>query len=420
MKYFFLISTFFFFSFAVTHELKNSSQNNRDISSIRSKIGKCAVYIKELAIKSKSLPKIIATGIKNYFGEVIRTKGLRLFLKDYNDPDYQRKYFFLKEFNLEEHLQNPFFMRWPTSALQYLPKKITKYFFNKEFEVRPFSNLHYYLIGKNLDILTKKKFGQRKELTYLITLPPIIYGSIILAEKVDEAYAQELSEKISQQLLEQSDSWKKIVENHFSYRFIKKKFLKGKLDEKAMLISAFNHSTLINSITQIMNDDFDKLSDEDKILTLSTHPLFSDINEAYIEGVSEDNEAFIYLKSFNTKVSTESFLELLEIESSQIVAQQLVWSSLVEGQQKAMAYYKKIVVDDSFHNNILNLFEKGKLSAEKASSYLQEDIYWKSEFKKWKVLSIKKKFKNNDVYENRPLTLDDIRGEIIQEIESNL
>ena len=62
------------------------------------------------------------------------------------------------------------------------------------------------------------------------------------------------------------------------------------------------------------------------------------------------------------------------------------------------------------------MHKENKIDQNTLKDMLQEDAYWKSKFREWKIVNISKLKIENNEYTNAALTLEDLHSEMLESI----
>jgi hypothetical protein len=356
-----------------------------------------------------------------FLKEVRDTRGLSLILKPYEaTPAFD-----------EIPLSNSRFRRVLTRA---------RWIFGA---VNPFNLTYRYGIKLPLGWVTQKKLGTRLMLTRWV----LVLGSIFVFNRAYDAFVETPFQKALDNKLESTiQSNERSISDYilWDYRFteLKSDYLQSvdrpelrKQVLKAAYLSETAYSqyyqflggTIAGLKTQFPNLDSagfrarlaTQLSSDETWAILQDFVLFGDLRSLFEHGVTRElTEGFaVKPEVINRKLTREQKRDLMMIKNELYVEYETIsnaYSTTADFRPdpaQLQAYDK--IRNSPFALQLEEKLRAERLPARRIVSYLQEDAYWRSQFRMWKVLGVVRLQATPDGFSNEPLTNDLIRSETL-------
>lgn len=356
---------------------------------------------------------------RDYIAEVKSSRGLSLFLQDFRPSEVETRWFGF----LTEH-KTPQNSRWYSGLfqkfIQFLPRRASHYFWGKPFNVTPAKALYARFIDAPVGALSQNLTGNRKQLSGLMNFGVSIYAFTFVYDELDHAYKDGLIKKVDQHVDSNLKFYLQLLTTDYRYHVIQKSLKEGKVSQREALRAVYaTHLSYQTYYTYVLQRVVDDSKDESRKRLLE-HALFEPTKRAVESGIKLAT-GFESTPGFHAQLTPKEIDDLLEEDKILFMKYELVSDMYLRPKfvpqnvpqlEAAMAEIKS----DEFTQALEILVREGKLSLSLLVYYLQEDAYWRSKLAKWEIVHLRKMKMENDVYTKIPLTLDDVRMEMIDEI----
>ena len=329
------------------------------------------------------------TTVGNYLLDLVKTRGLRLILKNQDElPEFVKVYTAPKTLwqKIKSNI-NPF---------QYGFRKYTRWASGTEQTFHPIQLMDWGLVDLPTSMIFKNKS---------VTIPGrILMGipaAVYIWPKVQEKIDQERHAMIRQNVEAKAEVYNKKLAFSYLYNDVYK-LLDSKefqLDPKMARLAAYNlhqgaAETSPRSLAAAVNfalTTYPSVAVEDRLGFALTHPFFSDIASLVTEGISTGG----YL---GTPVSQEIFVEtalpkILDAKKDYLIGASTI-ESLAESDDKNWLQNPVLqqmlsftdsegkTQEDPFYVVVKKLVAKNDIDLDTARFLLEEDLWWQYEFEK--------------------------------------
>lgn len=358
---------------------------------------------------------------KQYTREVISSKGRRLFLKNYEIDDASIRWNGLLSMQ-EPNFSSKGVGKYFRNILSYLPRKIGGLLAqDNRYTLSPLRGLYYTSMKKPIGFLSQRLSGTKFEPAFFFKFPVTLALSIGLYISADHAYQVELQNHVNDEISVHADQYEQLIQSDFRYRKIKAALDSGSISKDDANTEAYMISMAYTQYFQYRDSSNSEVSLENE-LNLLDHYLFSHLKNVIENGVSEANGYQINDESFG-QLSEEQVLSLfsnthLRYLKHQIIIEMVNNSELYSEMQRVPEFQEIIdgIARDPFTSELFNLYEDNRITKFDLIRALQEDTYWQNRFQDWKTLDIVRLQHNGSVFVDIPLSIDDIRSEIISDL----
>lgn len=360
---------------------------------------------------------------KNYGREVLDSRGRRLFLKSVEEDGNQTKWYGLLT-KQEPDFTKKGVSKYLSSIINYLPKKIGGLLArDSQYRLTPFSGLYNVTMQKPVGYLTRKLGGTKFEPAFFFKFPVVLALSIGVYLGADAVYQSKLQGHINTEITNHSIQYEKIISSDFRYNKIRVALEKGEISQEESQREAYMISLAYSQYFQF-RDSQSKQPTVESESSLLDHYLFAHLKPVIENGVSKA-DGYKVPKSSLGPLSESQILDLFQNAhirylKYQIVVEMLKGSDLYQ-KMKLDPHFSEVVrriEDDPFARKLMSLHERGTISADQLQIYLQEDIYWQNRFQDWETIGVTRLKLEGDKFSDQPLYIEDIRNEILIEINS--
>lgn len=371
-----------------------------------------------IGAKCDVVVKKIADWWPGYKQEVKDTWGARIFIKDVKHQPYKQKWERIWEQETPDVHKG---LRWKMKrVIQFVPNKISKWWFGEPYD------LHFMGWPDRLVRMASKKIGKRKEkeLTIFSHLVPYTILYMLAYSWLDDKYKKKFGEMAVEEIEAHAAEWDAVIKNDYRFLHIKELLEKG-MDPVRARQEAFLMNKTLQTYFSFVGVEQEGMKPEDREGMLMAFPFFAHVAAIKEAGVPTGRAEFQYLEGFQAKPSAKQISDLIAVTEMLLIQQQIA-HEIVKPSPSAKADLEseegKTIADgirnDPFSKVLFKLRSDNKIDDDQLIYRLQEDAFWKARFLEHKVLRIQKRKEENDVLTNKPLTLQDIRDETLQEILS--
>jgi hypothetical protein len=383
--------------------------------------GRC----EQVFISQHSQPSFVQR-IRNYSREVRDTKGVRLFLKDFQPHDVTKWQGFLTKNRIDANESK--FGRYFLAITQYVPRKLGEAFSRESgYLFTPLMGLYNVTVKKPTVYLTSKLTNRKKEPAFFIKIPAIIAMSLSVYIPADMVYQNRLDAHVQSEIASNAAAYDHAIQSDYRYNKIKTSLKNGEITKEAAEHEAYLMSLAYSSYFEYRNSQTSEPNLKSE-MGLINHVLFVHLRSVMTDGVTKLNPKTGYLVPDKAvgELSESQKLELFANNHQRYLKYQLiqemvgkteVWQEIVQSEK--LRTVVDSITQDPFTKELLQLREQGLISDGQLQSYLQEDAHWQNKFQDWNVLGIQRLKNINGEYVNQPLTLSDVREEVLIEINAN-
>ncbi len=320
-----------------------------------------------------------------------------------------------------------------SGILQSPIRKMTKSYYGKSFDLRPFKSISHFALQPTVRQLTKRLFKKTFELSKVVIFG-IATTTSMMAFNSFEQYADRLtSEKYVEATLSHRDYYTELIKNDFRFQSLSAEATKNNFNSDQIILLSGKLRTILNShfeeLAKLMPDGNRALNNSE-IENLLSNPsygklIYGEILEYLAHGIDVDNKLFKTDKSFSKEITSTKLEQVIDIKNETFLslelASQWILSPKTFKKWSDLPLTKKIILSiqsDPFNQQLMELVNSGKISQNKFIYLVQENIYWKGKFALWKALGLLP-IKTNEE-KNVPLaflSLGDIQNETLSELK---
>jgi hypothetical protein len=258
-----------------------------------------------------------------------------------------------------------------------------------------------------------------------LRLPVALAISMVTWSHIDAYYEHKLENNIHQNVMSHSKEYSHLITSDYRYRQIKQALDSKEISEQVALQRAFWLEMAFSEYFKNRESMGVSHSPElDAEMKLLNHHVFLHLKKVFTDGVTP-MKGFVVPESAVGHLSADQKIQLFELTHSLNLKYQMI----VEFANDTPLYkkvsgdpeIKKILstsVNTDFYKKLLELRSAGKISSDQLIYSLQEDAYWQNRFLEWTTLGVTKLKKVNEIYSDQPLTIEDIRLEIVTDLEN--
>lgn len=344
--------------------------------------------------------------VKTYSKEVADSRGVRLFLKQARSAD-NRYFRFLSPSPPKSNVFSWLVSEMPVRLSGIHDRKFT-----------PFSGLYYVLVQQPVGELTSRLGRGRLE----PTLPVVVLMSALAWQGYDQAWNKITEDKIWSEIVTHKDLYEELLDYDFRFHDIRERMQNGEISLKRAQYESFWRKLAIDKYYS----DRDKygingnLADQRFYLNF-----FTNLKKIVEKGV-RPAPGFLIPVSAQGPLHDDQILRLIEV-NHHLYDQYKIVADLVRTpnpaqidshEPEAEQFRQKLT--DAFVQQILKWLNDRLISVNEAQSILQEDVFWQARFQEWQIVGATKlKVSNHGTITASPLTLQDIRNEILRSYEEH-
>lgn len=382
----------------------------------------CADVIRESVHTNQ--PQSFKDRVKAYGREVVATRGVRLLLKDSQSHLEDTKW--LGVLTKEQIGAHPGKIRRYFSAIiHYVPRKLGSWMSRESgYRFTPFSGIYNVLVRKPIEYVSQKFSNRKMEPSMLLSFSLIMAATIPVFEKIDAQYQKALVEHRHSEIVNHASDWDRLLRSDYRFHETRRALEKGKISQEEAYAQAYEMSQAYNYYFEY-RDGNDTQPTVESELPLLKHKLFVHLRGVVTNGVQKMGlkEGYVVPDSAVGPLSDAQILNLFG-NTHQLYLKYQIISEMVDNTElwhkvKASSKMKDLVASltqDPFIHELYQLRDQGRITIDDLKYYIQEDAYWQSRFQDYQVLGVTRLKKENDTYINEPLTLSDIREEVLAEI----
>ncbi|MNT16949.1 hypothetical protein D3C72_1520760 [compost metagenome] len=237
-------------------------------------------------------------------------------------------------------------------------------------------------------------------------------------------YQNRLDAHVRHEISSNAQAYEHSIQTDYRYNKIKQALNKGEITHEEAQREAYLISLSYSSYFEYRasNKEAPTLAGEMKLID---HYLFVHLKKVITEGVEKlplesgyripDSAAGPLKDGQKMELFANAHQRYLKYQIIQeMVADTPMWKEIRTSDQ--LKNIVDAIVNDPFTKELVTLKEQGKINEGELQSYLQEDAYWQNKFQDWNTLGITRLQNENGQFINQPLTLSDIRQEVLVEI----
>ncbi len=271
------------------------------------------------------------------------------------------------------------------------------------------------LVRRSVGSATRSLGFGRKE----PTLPALMFASFLAWQAIDDGWNDLLDFRVEHSVTYNAAAFQDLIDFDFRFHEIKQDAESGRMSNHEALISAYWRKVSIDNYYKFRNSQtawFPTLQDELKYLNF-----FGDLKGVIENGV-EQKPGYDVPQAKRGPLSAEQVMRLIELNHTlytkyQIVIEMVSDDPLFLSKLKMNPDVREAadeMTKDPFTVRVLNMKRSGAISTKQAQLILQEDAFWQTRFAEWQTIGVKKlKVAPNGNPTNTPLSLDDIRAEML-------
>jgi hypothetical protein len=339
-----------------------------------------------------------------FLDELVASNGLRLFLKPVNQPNSERG--FLKPAD-----KNPNLLKW---LMLEAPVRLGGV---PDRQLAPLKGLYHHLIRRPT-IYASYQIGLPKSEPSFLSL---ILLSWVAWNGVDAISEQVYNNKVEQIIQENALVYDDFIRYDFRFHQIKQELASGLLSKNAALTEAYWLKQALDRYYQLRAEE--QSIPETFQLEQKYLDFFIDLKKVVANGIVE-SPGFTIPASRMGSLTSNQIWQLIDLSHSlylkyQIIVEVVQSSALAESLSNYSSLAGEInnLKKDPFFEQVMEMAARGSISVKEAQSALQEDAFMQNRFAEWQILGVKKlkKTEAGDLT-NEPLTLDDVRKEILADL----
>lgn len=430
----------------------------------------------DLFFTKPTLWQEIKSPFQNFVGEFKKDGAVRVVLKDEVKNNDKTQYW---GFVSPKATAGPI-RKYLRQIMGDVPSRVLATIFGPQFrmsDVTPLKGLYYiaetiipkmfaapykYIIEKPTLALTEKYLGRRKQPVFLVKFAAIATTGFFTGMALNQAFSLDAVQDLRQQIREDSTTIQYVMMHDYRYKDINDDYIKGKISRDEALMQTSLMFVAYHQYYSARNLKEEAMTLESE-MPLLDKLLFSSLREKILYGVTgpirgfavpqsslgplNDNQKLALIKlqhqlylryqaaaqlaeflndpNFRGFFALPDFMEIdRQLRAGEItpeVHKKLTRLKLFDNEH----YFETIkgileeLKRDSFAYELIKRHQEKKITAGQVQYYLQEDQSWQIRFSQWAVLGITRlKFENGKIT-NEPLTLQDIRREILADIDRN-
>ena len=303
--------------------------------------------------------------------------------------------------------------------MQFSPfRKIAEKAWGEPFDFTPIRGLTENLVHRPTR-WTTSKMGRELEWTHLSRfLASVGLGTWIWAW-IDDEEKELKAKKLLEKVEERAALWNRFNRYDSRYEDIRGALQSGAVTEEESRLFAVQRNLLLHAYYDVRLKHPEVKPEQ--FLEL---PFFERALQWKEKGFSS-KKGYRTLSGFSETISDEQLAALVQHRHDSLAVMELVslWiqkSPDLETLLKKNPRAKDLLhsIEHSPFNQSLERMERaGTIDREERGMYLQQDIEWEETTKEWTTLRVEKLKKQNGIYLEEKLTLEDLRKEILQDIE---
>ena len=278
--------------------------------------------------------------------------------------------------------------------------KGVRFFLKPEPDIPRRGGIYNYLVTQPISHLSNAIGLGRREPAFPLVLVLAALTVYSVEAASDELYAYEIASQIETN----RDRFDELVEFDFRFHAIKERRVRKEISlEDQRNLAYWLKFSLDKYYAYRASNPNDEVTVDNQMKYL---PLFVHLQSVFKNGV-EAAPGFIVPSAAQGQLDDRKKLLLFEINHSLFLDYQRIVEEL-EGRIPSNTA-------DPFHTRILALLEQKKIQKLEAQRALQEDSYWRHRMMEWNTLGVKRL----NVTNGRELSLQDLRAEILTELEGS-
>lgn len=265
-------------------------------------------------------------------------------------------------------------------------------------------------------LVKKNRNGKRRP-----TLPAVFVAGSIVWQGVDAASDRIYNAEIESQVAANAEIYDRMIDSDFRFHEIKEDLTAGRVAPKDARLRTYWLKTAIDKYYEYR----DQHAEEPKTAEneLRYIQFFGHLRQVLDNGVREV-PGFLVPVEARGRLSDEKKVALVEVNHDlfiryQLIAEMVNQTADFQELQSHPAIMEMILKlkNDPFVRKIFDLQRQGSISLNEVQDILQEDAFWQARFREWKILGVTKlKISKHGRAEDVPLTLEDIRTEILESL----
>lgn len=350
--------------------------------------------------------------VKPYLREIKSTHGLRLFLKKSELIHLQRLKYggFLVEVRRNSNRFSSLLLEKPLAL-----------FGVEDHRLSPFDGLYHQIVRRPVAYLTDKILGQQLEPAFFLRFPIGLLLTLVTYQEADSLYNRELIEHIRYTIHENSRIYDDLIKSDYRYHRVREDLEDGVIDHDQALKRAY---WIFLAYQKYYEYDASLSANPnlDTELHFLDHLLFAHLKPVIEEGV-KPVEGFTVPAENIGPLSKDKKLTLFRLNHQlyfeyEVIAQ-LIRGGVIYNQVKDLPKFAasvRRVRQDPFSADLIRMRDRGEMSSRDLQYLLQQDAFWRTRFEEWKTIGVVRlKLDGDGRVTDQPLTLDDIRKEILND-----
>ena len=360
---------------------------------------------------------------KGYGREVLDSKGRRLFLKSVETDDGDIMWSgFLKRH--EPNFKKTGVRSYLSHILNYTPRKVGGLLSgNTGYTFTPFNGIYNVTFRQPVIYLSRNLTGTEFEPAFFFKFPPVLALSISAYIGADLAYQAELERHIEDEISQHSAQYDNMIRSDFRYRRIKQSLKNGEITQEEARREAYMIGLAYAQYFQYRDAQSSKPTLESE-MDLLDHYLFVHLKPVIENGVAQAKGYKVPDRALGS-IDESQILSLFQNSHQRYLKYQIIIEMVEESelffQMKESPQFKDVIAsieDDSFTIILYELLDQGLITSQELKGYLQEDAYWKNRFQDWQTIGVTRLRFDGKNFLDVPLTIEDIRAEILNEIHN--
>lgn len=357
---------------------------------------------------------VVRYAVVTYPKEAYATRGRSLFLKPAEPLPSDTRWFGILTKPLPEAEPKSFFLRNHFSPiLQALPRRLSG-----GYDFTPFQALHRHTIDRATRSATHRLLGQEMKWTIPVYLLAGVGFGLLTNPLFEAAKEAIVDEAFARAFEKRAPEWDALIEGDYRYDDLRLAVEMGDLSPGAARAEAMARNRLF-----VAYFDFMARNPEASFDAFAELPHFADIAWLREYGVQE-HPGLRKLPEFSREITAAQAQALASHLHEYFAVSEAIWLWLHEPEtyrrmsdkEPALGELIRTIERDPFNRKLEVLEGEGKISKAERGRLLQEDAYWQRTFADWQTLRVEKRKKQNGVYLESALTLEDIRTETLEEI----
>ena len=359
--------------------------------------------------------------IKTYVREVKKTKGVRIFLKDFDSSEeVPSKWAGLLTYNENT---NDGILDYINYVLESPSRVIGRVLSKGPYLFTPFNIIYTNMLSRPTRMISKKILNREMEPTTLVNFGFFGGAGIASYILVDSIYQKEFIRHIEEEIGAHGEDYDALIETDYRYIKIKRLLKSKKITKEEARREAYLVKTAYSQFFTYLQgrEDFKDKEFNKKLLD---HYLFTHLKNIFEKGI-EKADGFIVPKSSIGEISEDQKLSLFKrtykLYLSYQIVQEFINETALFSKMKDSSEFRDmigLIEEDPFTTELVKLHNENIIDRNELISYLQEDQYWQHKFDQWKTIKVQRLKKGKDGFLDSPLSLKDIRNEILEDISS--